>query len=288
MRYWKCTVCGYIQEGDAPPSRCPVCGAPAIKFAELPEAEGRAAFAAYAAQLGDKLKEYQAKAAAEKEAEDLLAAAKRKAVARLQEEEPAGGGIQDRDRLRLPLSQRLASPDASAAPPTTAERPPSALPPAPSPGFIFRFLAKHHAHPVSVHVPNGIIPMIVSFLFLSTALHITNWFGVPGLNRSAFLALVFLLLAMPVVLGTGYVEWKVKYAGALTRVFLTKILCALGVTILAALLAALHLVTNGQIAIPTPPYLQWQSAYLYLLLHLLMLAFAGYAGYLGGKLVFKD
>ncbi len=32
MKKWKCTVCGYIHKGDAPPDKCPVCGAPKEKF----------------------------------------------------------------------------------------------------------------------------------------------------------------------------------------------------------------------------------------------------------------
>jgi len=32
MKKWKCTVCGYIHTGDAPPEKCPVCGAPKEKF----------------------------------------------------------------------------------------------------------------------------------------------------------------------------------------------------------------------------------------------------------------
>jgi len=33
MKY-VCTICGYVHEGDAPPDRCPQCGAPAEKFEE--------------------------------------------------------------------------------------------------------------------------------------------------------------------------------------------------------------------------------------------------------------
>ena len=32
---WKCTVCGYIAEGDNPPAECPVCHVPASKFVKL-------------------------------------------------------------------------------------------------------------------------------------------------------------------------------------------------------------------------------------------------------------
>ena len=34
---WICTVCQYIHEGDAPPDRCPVCGAPREKFVLVEE-----------------------------------------------------------------------------------------------------------------------------------------------------------------------------------------------------------------------------------------------------------
>jgi len=32
MKKYTCTVCGYIHEGDGPPEKCPVCGAPAERF----------------------------------------------------------------------------------------------------------------------------------------------------------------------------------------------------------------------------------------------------------------
>lgn len=34
MKRWKCTVCGYIHQGDGPPDPCPICGAPKEKFIE--------------------------------------------------------------------------------------------------------------------------------------------------------------------------------------------------------------------------------------------------------------
>jgi len=34
MKKWICTICGYVHEGDTPPEKCPICGAPASKFAE--------------------------------------------------------------------------------------------------------------------------------------------------------------------------------------------------------------------------------------------------------------
>lgn len=39
MKKYVCTVCGYIWEGDAPPEKCPQCGAPASKFKEMDDGE---------------------------------------------------------------------------------------------------------------------------------------------------------------------------------------------------------------------------------------------------------
>ena len=35
MAKFKCTVCGYVYEGDKAPEKCPLCGAPAEKFVEI-------------------------------------------------------------------------------------------------------------------------------------------------------------------------------------------------------------------------------------------------------------
>jgi len=40
MKKWRCTVCGYIHEGDSPPDTCPNCGASKDKFVEM--ADGQA------------------------------------------------------------------------------------------------------------------------------------------------------------------------------------------------------------------------------------------------------
>ena len=37
---FRCTVCGYIHEGDAAPEKCPLCKVPAEKFVEIEEKQG--------------------------------------------------------------------------------------------------------------------------------------------------------------------------------------------------------------------------------------------------------
>ncbi len=43
MKKYVCLVCGYVHEGDAAPSECPICHAPASKFEEQKENAGWAA-----------------------------------------------------------------------------------------------------------------------------------------------------------------------------------------------------------------------------------------------------
>ena len=42
---WRCTVCGMLHEGDAPPEKCPKCGAPAEKFVALTQEEAQKVYA---------------------------------------------------------------------------------------------------------------------------------------------------------------------------------------------------------------------------------------------------
>lgn len=40
-KLWKCSVCGYIHQGENAPGVCPKCGAPAEKFVGLNEEEAK-------------------------------------------------------------------------------------------------------------------------------------------------------------------------------------------------------------------------------------------------------
>ncbi len=42
---WKCSVCGYMHEGDNPPVACPKCGAPAEKFNALSDEDAQKVYA---------------------------------------------------------------------------------------------------------------------------------------------------------------------------------------------------------------------------------------------------
>lgn len=43
MKKWRCTVCGYIHEGDAPPDTCPVCGVGPEFFEQVGETDSKEA-----------------------------------------------------------------------------------------------------------------------------------------------------------------------------------------------------------------------------------------------------
>lgn len=142
------------------------------------------------------------------------------------------------------------------------------------PGILVKLILENHLHPISVHMPNGIVPAAVLFLFLAVGLKMSS-FEVP-----AFYNMVFVLLAMPVVLLTGFVEWQKHYKGARTAVFFTKIICGFVVLVSLTVLVVWR-IGNPEVAGP-----ESSARWIYFLLHLIVLAAVGLAGKLGGKLVF--
>ncbi|RJP85297.1 MAG: hypothetical protein C4518_16900 [Desulfobacteraceae bacterium] len=157
---------------------------------------------------------------------------------------------------------------------------PELAPPPPAPLFsydgITNLMLRHHAHPISVHFPNGIIPMAVTFIFLAVI------FQFAGLSKASFYNMVFVMLTLPAVLFTGYNEWKKKYKGALTRIFVIKIV--------AAAIVSAGTLTSVLWFLISPDVLQANSfeRTLFLTLQLVLVGATGIAGHIGGKLVFKD
>ena len=139
-----------------------------------------------------------------------------------------------------------------------------------------QMLLKHHAHPVSVHIPNGVLPLSFVLMILSTLT------GVTSLATAAHINMVFVVLTLPFVLFTGYIEWQKRYKGLRSSRFITKIICACIVTLTSVLLVLWWLVN--------PDILQTTSLArnAFLFIGLIMLAAAVIAGLIGGKLVFKD
>jgi len=142
--------------------------------------------------------------------------------------------------------------------------------------FVTKIILEHHLHPISVHIPNGVIPLSVFFAFIAVI------FGLHNFELASFYNMIFVLLAMPMVLFSGYTEWQKHYNGARTSVFLTKMFCGI-IVLTASLILVIWWMWNPAIASSSSP-----ARWIFFMIHLIMLSAAGIAGYLGGKLVFKD
>lgn len=265
---WRCTVCGYVHEGDPAPDTCPVCGAGKEAFVIMEDPSEK-------------------QGAAKEEKEDA------------QKEETWVCGVcgylhkgeTPPDTCPVCAAGKAAftpypetgenvpqDPPQTADPQATPMAPEEEVPtedPAPSDGvhpyipLMDALIKEHHAHPISVHFPNGVIPVAV-FFFLMGAL-----FPASSFSLAAYFNLTMVFLALPLVLYTGYVEWRDNYRMALTPVFKIKIGCAAATTACVSILVI------------------WRSfspdagGILYALLHIVALITTGVAGHYGGKLVFQ-
>ena len=81
-------------------------------------------------------------------------------------------------------------------------------------GEAARLLVKYHAHPITVHIPNGVLPVAVLFLVLSML------FQATGLEAASFYNMIIVVLVMPKVLFTGYNDWKLRLGGNLSNLIL--------------------------------------------------------------------
>jgi len=214
VKKWKCTVCGYIHEGEEPPEKCPICGADRSKFVEIVSTEEKidAKTDPIEPETGPK----------ETDAETKISV-----------------GLSKYDR-------------------------------------IYQQMVKHHVHPISVHIPNGVLPVSVIFIFLSAI------FKFSGLAQAAFYNLIFVVFSMPVVLFSGIVVWRKKYNGALTNLFLIKMICGGLVSVLSMMFVIWSIVDPGVLTGTSTHF----GAFLFI--NIILLAAAVIAGFLGGKLVFRE
>ena len=141
---------------------------------------------------------------------------------------------------------------------------------------LFDLMTKYHGHPISVHIPNGLLPVAVMFIFLSAL------FSFKGMASAATYNLGIVALSMPLVLFSGWVDWQNRFNGAITNVFTVKIACGIIVTVTAWFLF-IWLLVNPEVVTTSQP-----SRVAFFGINLIMLGAAGTAGWYGGKLVFRD
>lgn len=150
---------------------------------------------------------------------------------------------------------------------------------------VQELIVKHHAHPISVHFPNGVLPVAVTFFIIA---FLFNSIGVESISQFAenfsiagVFNLFFVVLVIPFVLFAGYVEWIRKYNKAMTSLFVIKIIAA-AITTFTAVCNLIWYIIDPEVLLSSS--LSW----LFILMNIIMIASAGIAGHLGGKLVFKD
>jgi uncharacterized membrane protein len=91
-------------------------------------------------------------------------------------------------------------------------------------------------HPVLVHFPQALFPAATASLIMYMAT------GNDLFEKGAFLMTVFGMIGAPAAMITGYVDWKIRYKGYMTRVFRIKIYTGfvlVGLSMFAVLLSIL-------------------------------------------------
>lgn len=233
---WRCTVCNYIHTGPEPPDPCPVCGADSSYFVEVTEGE-----------------------------EDDESTTEQQ-----QEKQPqpvsSGGSAEEKQKSQAEQD------DTSSKKPDKSDTKKKEAKPF---GALGALVMHFHLHPISVHIPNGVLPVAGLFLLLAMLI------GYTPLETASFFNFIVVLLAMPLVFATGFIAWQRKFNGALTSLFKTKLICTGVVTGSVALLVIYRLVD------PTVALTEGSGRWVYLILVGVALAAATIAGSLGGRLVFR-
>lgn len=259
MTNWECSVCGYIHKEAEPPVKCPICEAPAQMFKQVTEEKKdilkpqavaakrwRCTVCGYVHTGDEPPEKCPVCDAPKKMFVEIDAEGKALGELKIEEVDPVMSlGLENGQKQSSSLFDKLAN-----------------------------LSLKLHLHPIAVHFPNGILPAVVIFLGLSV------YFNIVSLETAAYYNLIFVLLMMPMVLLTGFIEWQKRYGGIKTAIFITKIICSLIVLGAVNILVFWRLLDPGVMAEGSP------SRLIYLGIAAGMLGAVGLAGHLGGKLVF--
>ncbi len=310
MKRWKCSVCGYIHEGEEPPEKCPLCGVPAEKFVEVKSikedqqegAKGRekdtgswkcsvcghvhdgeglpekcplcGVSSDKFTRLNDTDKKVESKSEGTR-GESVTCKCSVCGYVHKGSEPPEKCPLCGVPAEKFVKEENIEKPLEQQKEPEVEKK---IVQPQPKKknflDFIRGQLLKHHIHPISVHFPNGILPAALVFLIISAFL------SVAGLELAAFFNLVFVLINMPLVMLSGYLEWQSRYNAATTLLFKTKIASSLVVIVCLTWLVAWRII-NPEIIVQDTP-----QRWIYLAIAAVMMGAVGLAGHLGGKLVF--
>ena len=281
MKKWKCTACSYVMSSEEQPQKCPACGAGTDRIVAMVEQEEEEKYDA----VGTGVKETPAgTASAESGAGErqwrcticdyihkgdeppdicpVCGADKSFFVeVGVEEKEEAPQTAANQDEVK----EEATKPTVAAA--QSDERDQRF-------GIIGRLIMRFNLHPISVHTPNGVVPVAMVFLVLGLLLQYAP------LEMASFFNFIFVLLGMPAVIFTGFVAWQKKYRGAKTALFKTKLTCSAVVMVLLSLMVMWRFI-DPQIGLSGG-----SGGWIYIGLGGVVLAATGIAGHLGGKLVF--
>ena len=259
MSNWECSVCGYIHKEEVPPEKCPICDAPAQMFEQKTEDKKeevepadalvkrwRCTVCGYVHTGEEPPEKCPVCDAPKKMFVEIDAEGKALGEIGTEEVAPAMSSVSDNgQKPSLSFFEKFAN-----------------------------FSLKHHLHPITVHFPNGILPAVIVFLALFV------YFNIVTLEAAAYYNLIFVLLMLPMVLLTGFIEWQKRYKGIKTAIFISKIICSLIILGAVNILVFWRLLDPGVMAEDSP------SRFIYLGIAAGMIVAVGVAGYLGGKLLF--
>lgn len=129
-------------------------------------------------------------------------------------------------------------------------------------------------HAVFVHFPTALYPVAIFFLFLALFLDKDSFLN------SYFYLMIIATLFTPISHFTGIIEWKKKYRGVRTHIFINKIRYSL-ILILVGTVC-----TTWYWFCPGIPGDTGALNIIFIILNISILPLVGYLGHLGGKLVY--
>jgi len=263
-KQWRCSVSGYLHTGPEPPEKCPVCEATAEEFEEVVTPVDEEV--TVKSVVADSYKRWRCTVCgyvhhgAEPPEKCPLCGADKYLFVEIDVEGKVIGG-EEEEAVIYTDSSSTAGAEEVVAPETFFDK-------------LAKPILKFHLHPIHTHFPNGILPVMVAFLALGI------FFNIAALETAAFFNAIAVLIMLPIVIFTGYVEWQKRYRGLKSALFITKILCSMIVLSTVSVLVFWRIIDPAVAAEGSP------TQFIYLGVAGAALAAAGIAGHLGGKLAF--
>lgn len=129
-------------------------------------------------------------------------------------------------------------------------------------------------HALCVHFPTALYPVAIISLFLALI------FDSQSFRDTYFYLMIISAFLTPISHVTGIIEWKNKYRGARTHIFITKIRFSLILSVVGALCVIWYWFC--------PEMLNYTGIYtiIFIMLNISTIPLVIYLGHLGGKLIY--